>query len=340
MRRTSSSFLLLALCLALAAPAAAQTRSAADIAQARELFNQAMDQRDTKNDARGALEKFKAAHALADTPVTGVELGRTYAMLGMLVEARETFLSIARIKVQSQETANSAKARSDAAQLAEQIRPRIPSLSIKITGVPADSASVTVDGAAVPTAALEAPRLVDPGDHDIAATSPNGGHAEAKVTLKEGESRAVELKIVSTALVTPSTEQGAAAETTSGATGAPPGADSGTAGHTSPLVWIGFGVAGAGIATGAVTGILAFGKASSVKSACSGTTCPRSIDGDLSSGRTLGTVSTIAFAVGGAGAAVGVLGLFLSHSSSAAPPTTGHVEPWIGPGSAGLRGTF
>jgi hypothetical protein len=76
-----------------------------------------------------------------------------------------------------------------------------------------------------------------------------------------------------------------------------------------------------------------------VRNACDGTTCPKSVDGDLGSGRTLGTVSTIAFVVGGVGAAVGVLGLFMSHSGSATA-ATGSVEPWVGPGAAGLRGSF
>src|SRR5260370_9639490 len=69
--------------------------SPSDIAQARELFNQGLHLRDAA-DLNGALKKFKAAHSLAQTPLTALELGRTYMQVGKLLEARETLLSIAR----------------------------------------------------------------------------------------------------------------------------------------------------------------------------------------------------------------------------------------------------
>src|SRR5579872_1913830 len=75
------------------ASSAARAQSAVDIAQARELFNQGMDLRD-KGDASGALAKLQGANALAHTPITGVELGRTLVLLAHLVEAREAFLAV------------------------------------------------------------------------------------------------------------------------------------------------------------------------------------------------------------------------------------------------------
>jgi hypothetical protein len=165
------------------------------MAQARELLNMGLELR-SKGDAAGALEKLEAAHALVRTPITGLELGRTYMSLGKLVEARETFLSNGRIPERPEETARSKAARKESDDLAEQLRSRIPSLSVKVTGVPSDTVAVTIDGASVPTEALSAPRLVDPGRHAISARSTSGGMAETSVDLKEGESRAVELKIV------------------------------------------------------------------------------------------------------------------------------------------------
>jgi hypothetical protein len=108
----------------------------------------------------------------------------------------------------------------------------------------------------------------------------------------------------------------------------------------SPLVYIGGGVAALGIGVGAVTGLMAMSKASSVKDACNGTTCPRSIDGDLSSGRTMGNISTIAFAVGGAGLATMVVGLVIGGHKESPPTSTARVSPWIGLGSAGVIGSF
>ena len=118
---------------------------------------------------------------------------------GKLVEAREAFLSVGRIAVQPAETSRSVAARKESAELAEAVRPRIPSLVVHIVGVPEDSVAVTIDGAAVPTAALIAPRLVDPGSHRIVATTTSGGNAQTTVEpCARAKSRNVELKIVLT----------------------------------------------------------------------------------------------------------------------------------------------
>src|SRR5678810_388595 len=71
--------------------------SAADLATARELYLQAKDLR-SAGDLKGALEKYQAAWQTAPTPIIGIELGRTHTQLGQLIEARETFLAIARLK--------------------------------------------------------------------------------------------------------------------------------------------------------------------------------------------------------------------------------------------------
>jgi hypothetical protein len=108
-------------------------------------------------------------------------------------------------------------------------------------------------------------------------------------------------------------------------------------------VWIGGGVAAAGAVVGAVTGLMAMSKAQSVQSACSGLECPRSIDSDLSSGRTLADVSTVAFAVGGAGLVTMVVGLVVGGGKTepAAAGTAGAtIAPCLGIGAGGVRGTF
>ncbi|HEV3189591.1 MAG TPA: hypothetical protein VGY54_03795 [Polyangiaceae bacterium] len=314
--------------------------SPSDIAHARELFNQGLHQRDD-GDVKGALEKFKAAYSLAQTPLTALELGRTYMQVGQLVEARETFLSIARIPVRPEETARSRAARNQSAPLADELRMRIANLTIRVTGVPASSVAVSVDGAAVPTEALAVPRPLNPGAHEVIAKAAEGAATEARVDLKEGEAREVQLKIV----VTPTPPPSPGAETASHATTAvnDSGEASGPNGpkHVSPLVYVGFAVAGAGVAAGTVTGLLAMSKASSVNDTCNAAlTCPHSVHDDLSTGRTLGDVAAISFAVAGAGAIAGVVGLFLPGHKEDAAPRAASVTPWIAPGIAGLRGTF
>ncbi len=94
---------------------AQQPQSAMDMAQARALLNDGLKLRKS-GDLAGALEKIKAAHALAGTPVTGFELGRSYLAVGQLVEGRELLLSVARIPIRPEETDRSATARSESAK--------------------------------------------------------------------------------------------------------------------------------------------------------------------------------------------------------------------------------
>jgi hypothetical protein len=105
-------------------------------------------------------------------------------------------------------------------------------------------------------------------------------------------------------------------------------------------VYAGFGLAAAGVVVGSITGGLAFAKASTVGGQCNKNDCPTSVDGDLSAGRTLATVSTVSFVAAGVGAAAGVVAWALSPRRK--PAATGAVDvvPWVGLGSAGVRGTF
>ncbi len=342
LRRRAAALLALAVvCGTPVRPAFAQPRSGADIAEARQLFNEGVRLRD-HGDLPGAIKKLRGAHALGNTPITGLELGKALLAAGNFVDARETFLSVARIEAQPAETSRSKVARDESARLADQVRARIASITIRVTGVPADTVAVSVDGALIPTEALAAARLVDPGTHQVLARSTSGGTAEKTIELAEGESRDVDLRIafVTTA---PSVSQleahpapPAAVESASGAVTTPA--------RVAPLVYVGFGVAAAGIGVGTVTGILSISKASWVKGQCVSNDCPTSVDGNLRAGRTLGDISTIAFAAAGAGAVVGVLSLvFTGHAEPRAASPRGPVfavRPWILPGSAGLSGSF
>ncbi len=173
------------------------------------------------------------------------------------------------------------------------------------------------------------------------AKAAEGAATEARVDLKEGEAREVQLKIVVTPAATPSpiTEVGSHSAAALGDSTEASRAN-GPA-HVSPLVYVGFAVAGAGVAAGTVTGLLAMSKASSVNDTCNtALACPHSVHDDLSTGRTLGDVAAISFAAAGAGAIVGVVGLFLSGHKEDTATKAASFTPWIGPGSGGLRATF
>jgi hypothetical protein len=114
-----------------------------------------------------------------------------------------------------------------------------------------------------------------------------------------------------------------------------------------------FAVGGAGLALGAVTGVLALRKHGQLSTACPRNTCGVPQKGDLDSYHTLGQLSTIGFVVAGVGAATGTVLLFMrpqpqedeadsARSGSARTRTTSRVRvsPFVGLGSAGVEGTF
>src|SRR5262245_33623847 len=79
-------------------------------------------------DLRGALAKYRAPHAIAGTLITGLEVGRTHLLLGELVEALAALEAVAGIPKKPNESSNTSAARAEAARLAAEITPRIPTL--------------------------------------------------------------------------------------------------------------------------------------------------------------------------------------------------------------------
>ena len=301
--------------------------TAADLETARDLYREGRDLRD-KGDLPGALEKLRAANALAGTPITGLEVGRTYMMVGRLVEARQALLDVGRIPIKVNESANAKAARVEAEKLATEIKPRIPQLLVVVTGVPAGlTPTVTIDGAPIPAEALSVAHKLDPGSHVVAARVGTGKTQTSTVVLKEGESREVQLVLPPEPVAQP-TPSKLRAEPASNYT----------------LSYLGFGVAGAGLIVGSVTGFLVVGKARELRNRCPEKECPLATGPEVDSAKTLGTVSTISFAVASAGAVVGVIGLFLGRSSGTASSSSGALRPsvsvFVGLSSAGLQGTF
>jgi hypothetical protein len=98
-------------------------------------------------------------------------------------------------------------------------------------------------------------------------------------------------------------------------------------------------VGGAGIVTGAVTGVLALTTKSTLTSECPGDRCKPSASGDLSSLKTLSWVSTIGFVAGAAAVGGGVV-LFLRAPSSDASRGAVTLTPVVGIGTVGFVGGF
>jgi hypothetical protein len=351
---------LLCAAVTVSAPTFAGEPSAADKETARGLMAEGRADRD-KNDLKAALKAFAGADAIMHVPTTGLELARAQAAVGQLVEARDTALRVTRSPERPGEPPPFKAARDAASALNDQLEPRIPSLTVNVKNVPAGmSTTLTIDGVDVPSEVIGQPRKLDPGHHVVEAKAGTAyGKQEVDVAEKESKEIAIELPAQGTAPV-------AGGATDTGTTDSAqqqseqPAETGGRSGGSKLMIFGGFGLAAAGAIAGTVTGLMSMSKTSSIKSSpgCSGNVCGPSEYDDISSAKTLATVSTISFIAGGVGAAVGVIGLFVGGGSSGEPSATTpaqtpdapasdqssrlrvHVAPWIGLGSAGVNGTF
>jgi hypothetical protein len=211
----------------------------------------------------------------------------------------------------------------EAEKRAKALEPRLPKLTVVVAGAPAD-ADVTRDGVALGAASMGVPLPVNPGAHVLVVHAKGRADTSVSVSLAEGETKRIELKAgapVKEVAIAPVTPPGPA-----------PAAESR---GLSPLVFIGFGTALVGVGVGSVTGIMAFGKASTADEACPNNQCTTEGFDAVDSGRTLGTISTIAFIAGGVGVGVGLYGLLFGT-----PKTSTSVAVSVGPTGGGLRGTF
>ena len=322
------------LACALLVPAAAHAQSAADREAARGLMEDG-DQKREKGDLKGALDAFGKADAIMHVPTTGLEVARVQVALGKLIEARETLARVAKTPPAAKEPPPFKDARKQADALDKDLATRIPTVAVTVSG--ADVFSVTIDGESAPNP--ETPRKTNPGRHTIVAKG-GGNTTSQDVTLAERDAKTVPIELKAAVATVedpaPPPKNGWEAKK-----------DGDSGGGSKGLMYAGFGIGAVGIVVGGITGILSITKVNSVKQDCPGGVCPASRQADIDSAKTLGTVSTVAFVIGGVGVAMGVIGLVTSKppakpdkDKDKVDKDARTVEPILGVGYAGVRGTF
>jgi hypothetical protein len=249
-------------------------------------------------------------------------------------------------------------ARDAASALNDQLEPRIPSLTVDVKNAPSGGAiTLTIDGVDVPSEVIGQPRKLDPGHHVVEAKA-GTAYGKQEVDVAEKDSKEVAIELPAQSATSAAGGAGDTATDTAQQQSDQSAEPQGRSGGSKVMIFGGFGLAAVGAIAGTVTGIMSMSKTSSIKnsSACSGNVCNPSEDGDISSAKTLATISTVSFITAGVGAAVGVIGLFVGGGSSGEPSAAPsqapdapadqssrlrlHVAPWIGLGSAGVSGTF
>ena len=294
----------------------ALAQSEADRATARELAREGQAAFD-RGDFETAADRFARADALVHAPTLLLALARAQNKLGRLVQSYESYSRILREGVPEGSPPVFKKAYEDAKKEVEPVRARLGWVTIEVKG-PAN-ARVSIDDSAVPSAAVGVRRAVNPGAHVIKAEADGFLPAQQSISVAEGEAAPVTLTLE------PDPNAGVSAPAAQGAADPsgtpvkiepPPDAPRASGMPTRTLGFVALGVGAAGLVVGGVTGMMAFGKRGDLDDACPGGQCPPEQKDTLDSYRTLGTVSTIGFIVGGVGAATGVTLLLTSKPRS------------------------
>jgi|HubBroStandDraft_6_1064221.scaffolds.fasta_scaffold177116_2 hypothetical protein len=313
----------------LAAPSArAQGPGATARATARTLGQEAVKLYDA-GDYAGALEKFNTADSLVPAPTLGLYAARCLAKLGRVVEASERYLDVTRMQLDRAALPVMRKAQADAVAEREKLLPTIPTLEVRVTGPLGAGVAVSVDGEVLVPGLLGEKRPVNPGKHTVDARRAD---TTVSKTLSIAPAEPAKLVLEMPAL--------------------PPD----PVPRMAPLRlagWVGVGVGGAGILTGAVAGLVAVAKGQALLSQCPGHVCATAEmlaqAGPYDAAR---TASTVGFVGGALALAAGITLVVVSPKQvwvypdgrPAPPPADAQpkvaVEPWVTFGGAGVRGIF
>jgi hypothetical protein len=228
-----------------------------------------------------------------------------------------------------------------AASQRDALRPVLPQLTIALPASAPAGTTVTRDGDALGAPSLGAALPVDPGEHVIVATTPDGVHHETRVTVERGQRRTVILDLSAiptpSATSTPTATTTTTATSTTNSTSTPNPTTTSTANPLRTWAWIAGGIGLAGLAVGSIAGAVVMGDASTIQSQCRpDLSCSPSGLSAASQSRTFAPISDVGFAVGGAGLATALVLFLLPGPRPVAPVASAQPHG----GFVGLRATW
>ena len=165
-------------------------------ATARAAFLEGVKLQESGNCAE-ALPRLEAAQKLFDAPTHLLHIGQCQAASGKLVEAAETYETLARKPLQKDAPEVFRQAQDEAKKELAAIKPRIPTLRVQITPAPSSLSSLVVklNGNAIPNEVLGIARPVNPGKYKVTVWAAGYKEASETVDVGEGAPKAVDLKL-------------------------------------------------------------------------------------------------------------------------------------------------
>jgi hypothetical protein len=206
--------------------------------------------------------------------------------------------------------------------------------------------TIEVDGAVVPRPAASMPRKVNPGKHVVVAYADGYERATSEVAISERETRECELTLTPSKeaagqrrAITVVPNNGSAPPPVSPALPIDDGAPS--RGGTSPFVYLGGAIAGAGLLAGTIAGVAELGRTAEARASCEPGKDPDVCASALDTAHGLATFANVSLGVGVLGAATAIVALLLSSPSPArVTAVRTSLQLSVHPGAAGIAGTF
>lgn len=282
------------------------------------------------------------ADATSDQCVDSNRRAQSLRRSGKLISAREELQSCAASRCPRM-------VRDDCTERLDEVNRAQPTLVFDArdaTGKDIVDVAVTVDGRPLAAKLDGRPLSVDPGLHSFEFAVGDQATVRRSLVLKEGEKARIEHLVLGPSPAPPPPPADAAPELRD--VGVPPRGAAATGATGGKVVGVLVGTLGiAGLATGAVYGILAQSWWKQATTLCDTASCPGSsrpqAEADRRTAVSDGTYATIGLVAGGVLLAAGVT-IFVASPSGGRSPEHGvlYVSPAMGPSTAGLnlRGEF
>jgi hypothetical protein len=317
-------------CLLCALPAGAQELDDQTRSAARELATEgsALYQ---QSDFEGAYDRFNRAFQLVQKPNVGIWAARSLVRAGRWVEASERYLELERMTLPEGAPADQIQAVQDAAKERRELLGRVPSLKIVVEGADPSSVFVSINGQLVKPALIGVKQPVNPGKLQVKGVRGEQVVQQA-VELGEAQSREVKLSFTPAGAATP-------------APPSPPAPPAPSTARSDGATWrllgfIGVGVGGAALATGAVFGGLAAADKSDLDAGCPNRQCGPAYHDQNDAYGTKKTIASVGIIGGAVLAGAGAVLLFTVPSSQPAQGRNLELRGYVSASGAGLVGAF
>jgi hypothetical protein len=298
-----------------------------DLEAARKNFMDGLELEGSGN-WKEAKEKFDEVAKVRMTPEVRFHIALCEEHIGMLIEALRDFETA---ESDAKEEGKVAVMK-EAPEHAAAIKPRIPKLKVKAPS-DVDSMTLTLDGNAIdPKNDDETP--VNPGAHKIEASADGRQSFSSDVTLNEGESKTVVVKLPKI----DSGEEKPVEEEKPKPVETPQPTET----HRKPsvLTWVAFGVGAVGLAGATIFYLKRNSIKSDLDGKCNDLHCPSSSQDDIDSGKTATTMTNVFGAIGIVGIGAGVYLLLSAPKEETAAPkeeSTSAAKIRIVPGAPGAN---